>query len=58
MELNATVREKADAKKYETERLADAEQYRVEREAAAERKRREEVGWLMDLFIRTSYNFV
>jgi flotillin len=42
LELNATVRERADAKKYETERLADAEQYRVERQAAAERKRREE----------------
>ena len=42
LELNATVREKADAKKYETERLADASQYRVEREAAADRKRREE----------------
>jgi flotillin len=42
LELNASVREKADAKKYETERHADAEQYRVERQAAAERKRREE----------------
>ncbi len=42
LELNAEVREQADAKKYETERLADAAQYRVEREAAAERKRREE----------------
>jgi flotillin len=42
LELNATVREKADAKKYEMERLADASQYRVEREAAADRKRREE----------------
>ncbi len=42
LELNATVREKADAHKYEAERLADAEQYRVERGAAAERKRREE----------------
>ena len=42
LELNATVRENADAKKYETERNADASQYRVEREAAAERKRREE----------------
>ncbi|MGE5235786.1 MAG: flotillin family protein [Acidobacteriota bacterium] len=40
--LNATIREQADAKKYEAERLADAEQYRVERQAAAERKRREE----------------
>ncbi|MGB6361180.1 MAG: flotillin domain-containing protein, partial [Thermoanaerobaculia bacterium] len=42
LELNATIREKADAQKYEAERLADASQYRVEREAAAERKRREE----------------
>lgn len=42
LELNATIRENADAKKYEAERLADAEQYRVERQAAAERKRREE----------------
>jgi flotillin len=42
LELNATVRESADAKKYEAERLADAAKYRVEREAAAERKRREE----------------
>jgi len=42
LELNATVRERADAAKYETERLADASQYRVEREAAADRKRREE----------------
>jgi len=42
LELNATVREKADASKYEAERHADAEQYRVERQAAAERRRREE----------------
>ncbi len=42
LELNATIREQADAKKYEAERLADAEQYRVERQAAAERKRREQ----------------
>ncbi|HXI04478.1 MAG TPA: SPFH domain-containing protein, partial [Candidatus Saccharimonadales bacterium] len=42
LELNATMRELADARKYEAERLADAEQYRVERAAAAERKRREE----------------
>jgi flotillin len=42
LELNATVRENADAQKYETERIADAEQYRVERQAAADRKRREE----------------
>ncbi len=38
MELNATIREQADAKKYEAERRADAEQYRIEREAAADRK--------------------
>ena len=42
LELNATIRESADAKKYETERNADADQYRVERQAAADRKRREE----------------
>ncbi|MFQ5739442.1 MAG: flotillin family protein [Acidobacteriota bacterium] len=42
LELTATIREKADAAKYEAERLADGEQYRVERQAAAERKRREE----------------
>jgi len=42
LELNATIREQAEAKRYEAERLADAEQYRVERQAAAERKRREE----------------
>jgi flotillin len=42
LELNATIREQADAKKYEAERLADAQQYQVERQAAAERKRREE----------------
>jgi flotillin len=42
LELNAIVREKADAQKYETERNADADQYRVERQAAADRKRREE----------------
>src|SRR5262245_29050966 len=42
LELNATIREQADAKKYEAERLADADQYRIERQAAAERKRREE----------------
>jgi flotillin len=42
LELNATIRESADAKKYEAERLADAEQYRVERQAAADRKKREE----------------
>jgi flotillin len=42
LELNAVIREQADAKKYETERLADADQYRVERGAAADRTRREE----------------
>lgn len=42
LELTATVREKADAEKYATEREADANQYRVERQAAAERRRREE----------------
>ncbi len=43
LELNAVVREKADAGMYEQQRSADACQYQVEREAAAERKRREEV---------------
>jgi flotillin len=42
LELNATIREQADARKYETERGADASQYQIERQAAAERKRREE----------------
>ena len=42
LELASTIREQADAQKYEAERLADAEQYRVERQAAADRKRREE----------------
>jgi len=42
LELNATIRENADARKYEAERDADAQQYTVERQAAAERKRREE----------------
>ncbi len=42
LELNATIREKADAKKYEAERLADADQYRVEKQAAADRQRREQ----------------
>jgi flotillin len=42
LELNATIREQADAKKYEAERLADADQYRIERKAAADRKQREE----------------
>jgi flotillin len=42
LELNASIREKADAKKYEAERLADAKKYTVEQEASAERLRREE----------------
>lgn len=42
LELNASVREKADAAKYEAERGADADKYRVERHAVAERTRREE----------------
>jgi flotillin len=42
LELNATVRERAEAAKFEAERAADAEQYTIERQAAAERKRREE----------------
>ena len=42
LELNASIREKADARKYEAERLADAKKYTVEKEAAAERLRREE----------------
>jgi len=42
LELNASIREKADAKKYEAERLADAKKYTVEQEATAERLRREE----------------
>jgi flotillin len=42
LELNASIREQADAKKYEAERLADAKKYSVEQEAAAERRRREE----------------
>ncbi|MEP0775312.1 MAG: hypothetical protein HRF46_13220 [Acidobacteriota bacterium] len=41
--FDAQVREQANARKYEAERLADAEQYRVERQAAAERRRREEL---------------
>lgn len=43
LELNATVREKADAQRFETERMADASKYRVEQEAASERRRREEI---------------
>jgi len=42
LELNASIREKADAKKYEAERLADAKKYSVEQEASAERLRREQ----------------
>jgi len=42
LELNAKIREQADAKKYEAERLADAKKYTVEQEAAAERMRREQ----------------
>jgi flotillin len=42
LELNAEIREQADAKKYEAERLADAKKYSVEQEAAAERMRREQ----------------
>jgi flotillin len=42
LELNATIREKADARKYEQERLADANRYQIENEAAADRKKREE----------------
>jgi flotillin len=42
LELNAEIREQADAKKYEAERLADAKKYTVEQEATADRMRREE----------------
>ena len=42
LQLNAQIREQADAKKYEAERLADAKKYSVEQEAAAERMRREQ----------------
>ncbi|MGD9253726.1 MAG: SPFH domain-containing protein [Holophagae bacterium] len=42
LELNASIREKADAKKYEAERLADAKKYTIEQEATAERMRREQ----------------
>lgn len=42
LELNATIRESAEAKKFETERMAEADQFRIERAAAADRKRREE----------------
>jgi flotillin len=43
LELNATIREQADARKYEVERNADAAKYRIEQEAAAERLRREQI---------------
>ena len=43
LELNATVREQADADKYQVERNADAAKYRIEQEAAAERQRREQI---------------
>jgi flotillin len=43
LELNATVRESADANKYDVERKADASKYRIEQEASAERRRREEI---------------
>jgi len=42
LQLNAQIREQADAKKYEAERLADAKKYTVEQEATADRMRREE----------------
>ncbi len=42
LELNATIREQAEAKKFEAERLADADQYRVVRQAEADRIRRQE----------------
>ncbi len=42
LELNASIREQADAKKYEAERLADASKYTVEQGAAADRLRREQ----------------
>ncbi len=42
LEFTATIREKADAEKYEVERQSDANQYRIERQAAADRNRREE----------------
>jgi len=43
LELNATVREQADARKYEIERNADAAKYRIEQEASAERLQREQI---------------
>ncbi len=42
LQLNAQIREQADAKKYEAERLADAKKYSVEQDASAERVRREQ----------------
>jgi flotillin len=47
LELNAQIREQADAKKYEAERLADAKKYTVEQEATAERLRREQAATAM-----------
>ncbi len=43
LELNATVREEADASKYQVERQADAQKYRIEQEASAERQSREQI---------------
>jgi flotillin len=43
LELNSTIRERADADKYDVERKADAAKYRIEQEAAAERRQREEI---------------
>ncbi len=43
LELNSTVREQADARKYQVERDADAAKYRIEQEASAERQRREQI---------------
>lgn len=43
LELNATVREQADARKYQVERDADAAKYRIGQEASAERLRREQI---------------
>ena len=43
LELNATVREQADAKKFEVEKKADADRYRIEQAASAERHQREQM---------------
>ena len=43
LELNSTVREQADARKYDIERSADAAKYRIEQEASAERQKREQI---------------